>query len=39
MSSMRFDRSLQTDTRAEPVRPQGGTASGAAWFGVFDAPL
>jgi predicted RNA-binding protein YlxR (DUF448 family) len=25
----RVDRSVQTDTRAEPVRPDGGTASGA----------
>jgi hypothetical protein len=39
MSSVRFDRSLQTYARAEPVCPDGGTASGAAWFGVFDAPL
>src|SRR6266542_2490423 len=28
-SGSRFDRSFQTDTRAEPVRPEGGTASGA----------
>ena len=26
----RFDRSFQTDARAEPARPDGGTASGAS---------
>jgi hypothetical protein len=37
---MRIDRSLQTDARAKPTRPDDGTASGAVgWFGVFDAPL
>jgi release factor glutamine methyltransferase len=30
MDSIDFDRSFQTDARAEPARPDGGTASGAS---------
>ena len=29
MNSKRVDRSVQTDARAEPARPEAGTASGA----------
>ena len=29
MTSSRFDRSVQTDARAEPARPEGGIASDA----------
>src|SRR5207302_7950971 len=39
----RFDRSLQTDERARPARPEGGTASGASappkLKGRFDRSL
>ena len=31
MAFRRVDRSVQTDARGKPARPDGGAASGAAW--------